>query len=102
VSEANSLGILRAIWAVSTRQTIPSEALREIVGRGVKQVGAYNMCDGEKTQAEIRKALNLDKSNFRRTVSRWVDEGIVARLEDGKLLHVYPVAKAVESKKDNK
>jgi hypothetical protein len=63
-----------------------------------KQLRAFNMCDGAKGQAEIAKALKIDRGNFSRTVSRWIDEGIVFRLGEGrdaKLLHVYALPEGV-------
>ena len=102
----NSESILRGILAVVARQAIPPEVLNDIVsgrgGSGGKQVKAYNMCNGENTQAEIVKALKLDSGNFSRTVSRWEDAGIVVRLNEGKLLHVYPLAGEINKKKASK
>src|SRR5688572_17504367 len=49
-----------------------------------KQLRAFNMCDGAKGQADIAKALKLDSGNFSRTVSRWIDEGILFRLGEGR------------------
>jgi DNA-binding MarR family transcriptional regulator len=89
--------LLRAILATVARQTFPIEYIVEKVAVGtdkVKQVEAYNMCDGSKTQAEIAKHLGLDSSNFSKTVSRWIDLGIlikVGQLRETKLVHVYPI-----------
>lgn len=89
--------LLRAILATVARQTFSTEFIVEKVAVGadkVKQVEAYNMCDGTNSQAEIAKALNLDPGNFSRTVSRWIDLGIVIKVgqsRDTKLVHVYPV-----------
>ena len=93
----NSDVLLRAILATVGRQAFPAAELAELVapkGGGSKQVRAYNMCDGTKSQAEIAKALKLDAGNFSRTVARWVDAGIMFRLGSGReatLLHVYPL-----------
>ena len=102
---ANSETLLRAILTVTARQTFPPDILAPIVtakGAGAKQLRAFNMCDGLKSQSEIAKALKLDSGNFSRTVARWVDAGVVFRLGTGreaKLLHVYPLdPKAVKSK----
>ncbi len=99
--------LLRAILSVTARQAFPPERLAEIVlakGAGVKQVEAFNLCDGSKTQGEIAKDSKLDAGNFSRTVSRWVDEGVVFRLGEGRearLLHVYPLPDAATKQKGN-
>lgn len=101
----NSETLLRAIFSVTARQAFPPDRLEEIVsakGTGTKQLRAFNMCDGTKSQGEIAKALKLDRGNFSRTVARWIDAGVVIRLGEGreaKLLHVYPLP---ESKKKSK
>ena len=89
--------LLRAILATVARQTFSTEYIVEKVAIGadkVKQVNAYNLCDGSRSQAEIAKAVGLDAGNFSRTVSRWIDLGIVIKLgeaRDIKLIHVYPI-----------
>lgn len=94
----NQEQLLQAILATSARQTFPPDRLAELVApkkvKGDKQTKAFNLCDGTRTQGEIAKALKLDQGNFSRTVSRWVDAGIVFRLGEGreaKLLHAYPM-----------
>ena len=93
----NLEALLRALVSVTSRVAFPAEALAGIVmsgGASHKQVRAFNMCDGTMSQGEIAKALKLDAGNFSRTVSRWIDAGIVFRLDagrDAKLLHVYPL-----------
>jgi hypothetical protein len=89
----NSEAFLRAILATTARQTFPPDQLAEMVGPP-KQVQAFNLCDGTRSQTDIAKALKLDSGNFSRTVSRWVKAGIVFRLgekSEAKLLHVYPL-----------
>ena len=89
--------LLRAILATVARQTFSVDFITEKVAVGTdktKQIEAYNMCDGSKSQAEIAKQLNLDQSNFSKTVARWVDLGIVVKvgqLRDIKLVHIYPI-----------
>lgn len=89
--------LLRAILATVARQTFPIEYLIEKVAVGsdkLKQVNAYNLCDGSRSQTEIAKVVGLDAGNFSRTVSRWIDLGIVVKLgksSDIKLVHVYPI-----------
>jgi len=71
-------------------------------GAGPKQVAAFNLCDGSRSQGDIAKVLKLDAGNFSRTVGRWIDEGVVFRLGDGreaKLLHVYPLPESAARKK---
>lgn len=89
--------LLRAILATVARQTFPTEFIVEKVAIGAdkaKQVEAYNMCDGSRSQAEISKQLGLDAGNFSRTVARWIELGIVIKVgqaRDTKLVHVYPI-----------
>jgi len=89
--------LLRAILATTGRQAFSVERLTDIVlttANSAKQLKAYNMCDGTRTQADIVKALKLDKGSFSTTVSRWEAEGVVFRFVDGKLtrpLHIYPL-----------
>lgn len=87
---------LRAILATVARQTFPPERLVDIMGpnAGEKQHRAFNLCDGTRTQADIAKELGLDSGNFSKTLSRWVDAGIVIRVGEGREVrpvHVYPL-----------
>lgn len=90
--------LLRALLSVAARQAFSIDRLREIVlskGAGEKQRRAFNMCDGTKTQGDVAKALRLDSGNFSRTVSRWIEQGVMFRLGEGrdaKLLHIYALA----------
>jgi hypothetical protein len=96
--------LLRALLTVTARAVFPVEKLAGIVqsvGAGEKQLAAYNLCDGNRKQAEIAKALSLDAGNFSRTVGRWIDAGIVFRLGEGRdatLMHVYPIPKEYAKK----
>lgn len=86
--------LLRAILATTGRTTFTVEEIHTIVnpkGSGSKQIKAYNLADGTLSQGEIAKKLKLDPGNFSRTVSRWVEAGIMFRLNDKVLLHIYPV-----------
>lgn len=91
--------ILRAIWSSIAKVAIPPRKLVEIVapkGKAEKQIKAYNLCDGSRTQSDIAKSLKLDSGNFSRTVGRWVEEGVVIRLgngRDARLLHAYFLTK---------
>ncbi len=99
---------LKAILATVARQTFPPEMLAKLVmpkGGGEKQLTAYNLCDGQHTQAEIGKAVSLDKGNLSRTIARWVEQGIVFRVGDGndvRPLHLYPLVQETEPKKEKK
>lgn len=99
VSEA----YLRAILATVARQTFPHQRIVEIMGpnAGEKQYRAFNMCDGSRTQSDVAKELSLDQGNFSRTIGRWIDEGIVIRVGDGREarpIHVYPLSEAIWKK----
>jgi len=85
---------LRAILATVARQTFPVEKILDIIGSGEKQLRAFNMCDGTRTQAQIAKELSLDQGNFSKTLGRWIDEGIVIRATvetETRPVHVYPL-----------
>lgn len=93
--------LLRALVGLVGRQTFTPEKLEEIVGPGTKQVRAFNMCDGTKGQGEVAKVVGLDAGSFSRTVSRWISEGVLFRVGDGrdaKLLHVYPLTEGSKKK----
>jgi DNA-binding MarR family transcriptional regulator len=91
--------LLRAILSMTARQAFSVESMRDVVGTGEKQVRAFNMCDGSHSQGEISKALKIDPGNFSKTISRWIEAGILLRLGDGrdtKLLHIYPLPKTTK------
>lgn len=95
---------LRAILATVARQTFSPARILEIINAGEKQQRAFNLCDGSRSQSEIVKELGLDHGNFSRSVSRWIDEGIVIRVgqnREARPLHVYPLPEAL-IKKDPK
>jgi DNA-binding MarR family transcriptional regulator len=89
--------LFRPLISLLGRSVFPHHDLVEIVTplKGMeKQVKAFNLCDGSRSQAEIGKQLKLDAGNFSRTVSRWIEAGVVFRLGEGRdarLLHVYPL-----------
>lgn len=99
--------LLRAILATIARQTFPPEELSNIISSGTggqKYYQAYNLCNGENSQSEIIKNTSFDKGNFSRTLSKWVDAGIILRTGEGremKPLHVYPLPEKY-MKKENK
>ena len=52
------------------------------------------MCDGTMAQSDIAKVAGLDNGNFSRTMSRWVEEGVVIKVstaEGERPVHVYPL-----------
>jgi hypothetical protein len=90
--------LLRALLSVTARQAVPPPKLSKMLApqgaKSKKQLRAYSLCDGTRTQAEVAKALKLDQGNFSRTVGRWIDTGVLFRLgsgRDAKLLHLYPL-----------
>jgi hypothetical protein len=97
--------LLQALISLVGRTTFPTEDLEDIVvsgNGGDKQRTAFNMCDGTRGQGEIAKELKIDHGNFSRTVARWVEEGVVFKIGDGreaKLLHVYPLPERAKSKR---
>lgn len=85
---------LRAILATVARQTFPPERLAELVGTGKKQLAAFNLLDGTKSQSEVAKQLSIDPASMSRTIARWIEAGIALRVGDGKearVIHVYPL-----------
>ena len=57
---SNNEQLLRAILSVTARQTFSADKLAEIVlskTAGTKQLKAFNLCDGTKSQSEIAKSL---------------------------------------------
>ena len=89
--------LLRALVRTTARAVFPVRQVYEVVnvgGKGARQMKAFNLADGTRTQSDIAKQANIDQGNFSRTVSRWVEAGIMFRLGEGreaKLLHVYPL-----------
>lgn len=92
---------LRAILATVARQTFQPKSIYELVAIGAdkpKQLKAYNLCDGSRSQAEIAKVAGLDQGSLSRTLSRWIDAGIVIRVglgRDIRPLHVYPLPESM-------
>lgn len=87
--------LLRILIHLTARQSVPEATLRGVVGTGDKQRLAYNLADGTKSQREIAKAAKIDEGNFSRTVGRWLEEGVLFKLGEGRearVLHLYPLA----------
>jgi DNA-binding MarR family transcriptional regulator len=87
--------LLKGILAAVGRTAFPPDKLYKIVAPtagSAKQVLAYNMCDGETPQAEISKHAKLDKGSLSKTISKWVESGVVIRVgADDHPLHIYPL-----------
>jgi len=87
--------ILKAILSTIARQTFPPETLLDLVApqaNSGKQIAAYNLCDGEHTQAEIVASVKVDKASLSRSISRWVELGIMFRTGSGaemRPMHLY-------------
>ena len=101
--------LLKAVVSLIARQTFSvTDVLQTIGPDKVSQFKAYNLCDGTLSQSEIAKKCGLDSGNFSRTLSRWIDEGIVFRLDNSgeqTLLHVFPISESrrnAEAKKDKR
>ena len=100
--------LLRGILSVTARAAFPPSDLAKLVVKGrnpKKQVAAFNLCDGTRTQGEVAKALKLDSGNFSRMLARWIASGIVLKLgdaRDARLLHVYPLDAATAARNGSK
>jgi hypothetical protein len=90
--------LLKAILATVARSVFPPADVHKIVAPVAgsdKQLAAYNLCDGKTPQAEIGKKAKLDKGNLSRSISRWIDAGIVIRIgKDQHPMHLYPLMKS--------
>jgi hypothetical protein len=88
--------LLGLLIQINARQAFPEEVLRSIVGSSEQWIEAYNLCDGTRSQAEVVKITKINQGLFSRTASRWIDEGVMYKVGDGretKLLHVYNLPK---------
>jgi len=93
----NTEDLLRALLATTGRAAFSPIQLYDLVapnGNAPKQIKAFNLADGTRTQADIAKQAGIDPASFSRSVSRWIENGIMFRLGKGRdstLLHIYPV-----------
>lgn len=89
--------LLRALLVTSGRIAFDPADVYDLVnptGKGSKQIQAYNLADGTRTQREVAKKAKIDAANFSHTVARWIAAGIMFRLGEGRdatLLHIYPI-----------
>jgi len=80
------------------RLAYPEPTLRKIILRTSKSANylrAYNLCDGTKTRIEVAKAAGLDKDNFNKRATKWIQQGILFEVGSGRsphLLHLYPLS----------
>jgi predicted transcriptional regulator len=97
--------ILKAILSTTARQAFPPAQLLELVApqaNSGKQIAVYNLCDGEHTQAEIAAAVKVDKANLSRSISKWIELGIMFRTGNGaemRPMHLYPLPPTEKRKK---
>jgi DNA-binding HxlR family transcriptional regulator len=89
--------LLRAILATVARGVFPPAVIYRIVApvaRSDKQLLAYNLCDGQTAQAEIVKKTKIKQGNLSRSITRWIEAGIVVRVGKEQFpMHVYPLTK---------
>jgi hypothetical protein len=90
--------LLKAILAMVSRATIPPQELAKIVAptaKSDKQILAYNLCDGETSQAEICNETKLAEGNLSNSITRWVEAGVMVRVGPDRLpMHLYPLLKS--------
>jgi hypothetical protein len=89
--------LLKGILATVARGAFPPDVLRKIVAPtagSTKQILAYNFCDGETSQSEIRRKTKLDSGNLSRSIAKWVEAGVVVLVGPDEFpMHVYPLTK---------
>lgn len=87
--------LLRCLVHIIGRAAMPVESVYSVVGRGAKQIEAFNLCDGSLSQKEVAKRTGIDQGQLSRTFSRWVENGIafwIGEGRDARLIHIYPLA----------
>ena len=97
--------LLGCLVQIIGRAVMPIDTVYNLVGRGAKQIDAFNICDGTLTLSEIAKKTAIDKGNLSRTFARWVENGVAFWVGQGKaarLLHIYPVPPAGNAKTKKK
>src|SRR2546422_3423842 len=73
--------LLRCLVHIVGRSAMPIETVYELVGRGNKQIEAFNLCDGSLTQIEISKKTKINQGNLSRTFKRWRSEEHTSELQ---------------------
>jgi hypothetical protein len=88
--------LLRAVLATVGRIAFPPPELARLVSPNIggdKQLIAFNLCDGKTPQSEIGKKAGLDKGNLSRSISRWIEIGIIVRVGPEQYpMHIYPLS----------
>jgi len=84
----------RMLFAVTARVAFPESELRKLVIGKTKTpdrwIQAYNLCDGSRSQREVAAQAQIDEGLFSRTVSRWVEAGVLFRAGTPEVpLHLY-------------
>lgn len=77
------------------RAAIPEDRVREVVATRAKQVKAFNLCDGTRSQSEVARKTGVHQANLSRAMSRWIENGVAFWLGEGseaKLLHIFPIS----------
>jgi len=96
--------LLKGILATVGRTAFPPAKLYKIVSPtagSAKQALAYNMCDGETPQSEIAKRAKIDKGSLSKTITKWVEAGVIVRVgDDGHPLHLYPLTTKPKNEED--
>jgi len=90
--------LLECLIHVIGRAAMPIEKVQEVVGSRGKQIKAFNLLAGNITLADLAKKTKLDRGNLSRTTNRWIENGIVFRIDGGKLMHIYPIPKGSSKK----
>ena len=97
--------LIECLIQVIGRAAVPEQKVREIVGDGAKQIKAFNLCDGTRTQLAIAKQARIDQGSLSRTSQRWVENGVAFWVGEGhgaRLLHIYPLSKRAQARKRGK
>ena len=84
--------LLRVLIVMAGRLAVPPDQLRNIVSPtgSQKYIEAYNLCDGTRGLSDVARVAGLDKSNLNKSLSRWVDAGVVFKVGGApNLLHIY-------------
>ena len=93
--------LLRCLVHIIGRASMPIETVYDLVGRGDKQIQAFNLCDGSLSQSEVSKKTKIDQGQLSRTFTRWVENGIAFWIGEGKdarLMHIYPLPSTTKPK----
>ena len=83
------------------RAALKTEDASKVVGANAKQVRAFNMCDGSLTLSEVAKKARFDLGHLSRTVDRWVENGVMFDLVEGRErrpLHIYSIPQPTRAK----